>query len=203
VGLHFGFPFCHAGTVADPEFGEERSCDEFTPPEMKLGAHVAALGMKFYMGSMFPSEYHGRIFIAQHGSWNRSEKVGYRVVAVDPVSGEQTVFAEGWLEDENAWGRPVDVLVMPDGALLVSDDMAGAIYRIEYTPVTNTGSVLKNSSERRCGTMRSATDHNFITISGKRVLPEHFSVPAYLIEQASGKGCLSVSRHTNLTGEVK
>ncbi|HYO46723.1 MAG TPA: PQQ-dependent sugar dehydrogenase [Gemmatimonadota bacterium] len=131
-GLHFGFPFCHQGDVADPGFGE-RSCSEFELPARKVGAHVAALGMRFYDGSMFPPEYRERIFMAQHGSWNRSEKVGYRIVTVR-LDGDRAVadepFAEGWLQGEEAWGRPVDVLVMPDGALLVSDDRAGAIYRI-------------------------------------------------------------------------
>lgn len=134
-GMHFGYPFCHQGDLPDPEFGELRRCAEFTPPVVKLGPHVAALGMRFYTGSMFPAEYRNNIFIAEHGSWNRSEKIGYRVVRVGlsgtkPVKHE--VFAEGWLQGQSAWGRPVDVLVMPDGALLVSDDHAGAIYRISY-----------------------------------------------------------------------
>lgn len=133
AGIHFGFPFCHQGDVPDPDFGDRRPCAEFEPPAWKLGAHVAALGMRFYDGATFPPEYRDRIFVAQHGSWNRSSKVGYRVISVRiedgrPV-GEET-FAEGWLEGDDAWGRPVDVLVMPDGALLVSDDRAGAIYRI-------------------------------------------------------------------------
>ena len=133
AGLHFGFPFCHQGDVPDPEFGGGRSCADFEPPALNLGAHVAALGMRFYDGPMFPPEYHGRIFIAQHGSWNRSSKVGYRVVSVRLEDGRAVAaesFADGWLRGEEAWGRPVDVLVMPDGALLVSDDRAGAIYRI-------------------------------------------------------------------------
>ena len=133
AGLHFGFPFCHQGDVPDPEFGEGRSCADFEPPALKLGAHVAALGMRFYEGAMFPAEYGGRIFIAQHGSWNRSSKVGYRIVSVRLEDGRAVAaepFADGWLQGEEAWGRPVDVLVMPDGALLVSDDRAGAIYRI-------------------------------------------------------------------------
>ena len=132
-GLHFGYPFCHQGDVADPEFGDRRSCAEFEPPAWKLGAHVAALGMRFYDGAMFPPEYQGRIFVAEHGSWNRSSKVGYRIVSIRLESGRavgEETFAEGWLQGEEAWGRPVDVLVMPDGALLVSDDRAGAIYRI-------------------------------------------------------------------------
>ncbi len=134
-GLHFGYPFCHGGDIADPEFGSQRDCAEFTPPAQKLGPHVAPLGMRFYTGEMFPDEYHHDIFIAEHGSWNRSRKIGYRITRVqlqrDRVVSYES-FAEGWLEGENAWGRPVDVLVMPDGSLLVSDDEAGAIYRIVY-----------------------------------------------------------------------
>jgi len=134
-GMHFGYPYCHAGDISDPEFGALRACAEFTPPAVKLGPHVAPLGMRFYTGSMFPAEYRNNIFIAEHGSWNRSRKIGYRIKRVAlsgnlPVKHE--VFADGWLQGEAAWGRPVDVLVMPDGALLVSDDQAGAIYRISY-----------------------------------------------------------------------
>lgn len=134
-GLHFGFPFCHAGTLPDPEFGEHRPCQAFVPPEYKLGAHVAALGMRFYDATLFPADYHGSIFIAEHGSWNRSTPVGYRIVRVRLKQGRATqaeVFVDGWLEGATAWGRPVDLLVMPDGALLVSDDRADAIYRIAY-----------------------------------------------------------------------
>jgi glucose/arabinose dehydrogenase len=134
-GLHFGFPYCHGGTVPDPEFGRKRSCDEFVKPVQALGAHVAPLGMRFYTGSMFPAEYRNRIFIAEHGSWNRSRKVGYRLVTVtldgDTAKAHEP-FATGWLQGEDEWGRPADVLVMPDGSLLVSDDRAGAIYRITY-----------------------------------------------------------------------
>ena len=134
-GLHFGFPYCHAGTIADPKYGDKRPCSEFVQPEIRLGAHVAALGMKFYTGSMFPSEYRNQIFIAEHGSWNRTAPVGYRITLVR-LEGSKAVrydvFAKGWLQGEKAWGRPVDVLVAPDGALLVSDDRAGAVYRISY-----------------------------------------------------------------------
>jgi glucose/arabinose dehydrogenase len=135
-GLHFGFPYCHGGDIPDPEFGTGKSCEEFTSPRMKLGAHVAALGMRFYRGTMFPGEYQGRIFIAEHGSWNRSTPVGYRITMVtlkENAAVGYSVFAEGWLKGEKAWGRPVDVLVMPDGSLLISDDRAGAVYRIVYT----------------------------------------------------------------------
>ncbi len=133
--MHFGFPFCHAGDISDPEFGQLRACREFTPPAVKLGAHVAPLGMRFYSGSAFPAAYRNNIFIAEHGSWNRSKKSGYRVVRVTISPGgsaREEVFAEGWLQGQSAWGRPVDVLVMKDGSLLVSDDQAGAVYRIAY-----------------------------------------------------------------------
>jgi glucose/arabinose dehydrogenase len=135
-GMHFGFPYCHGGTIRDPEFGGKRSCTEFTPPAVALGPHVAALGMRFYTGSMFPAEYRSQIFVAEHGSWNRSAPIGYRLSLVR-LHGDRAVkyetFAEGWLKNGTPWGRPVDVLVMPDGALLVSDDYAGVIYRITYT----------------------------------------------------------------------
>jgi glucose/arabinose dehydrogenase len=134
-GMHFGYPYCHGGTIPDPEFGSKHPCSEFTAPAVPLGPHVASLGMRFYTGKMFPSEYQNQIFIAEHGSWNRSEKIGYRItLASRDEQGHlsYSVFAEGWLQGQQEWGRPVDVLVMPDGALLVSDDEAGAIYRISY-----------------------------------------------------------------------
>nr|WP_232071375.1 PQQ-dependent sugar dehydrogenase [Paraburkholderia pallida] len=138
VGLDFGFPYCHGGDVADPEFGAGHPCSGFTPPVAKLGAHVASLGMRFYTGTMFPPGYRDSIFIAEHGSWNRSKKVGYRVVRIianaDGTDAHQEVFAQGWLNsDETEWGRPADVLPLPDGSLLISDDYAGAIYRVTYT----------------------------------------------------------------------
>ncbi|MFO7955593.1 MAG: sorbosone dehydrogenase family protein [Candidatus Brocadiia bacterium] len=134
-GLHFGFPYVHGRGILDPEYGDRGIPENFTPPEQELGPHVAALGMRFYTGDMFPDEYDGQIFIAEHGSWNRSVPIGYRVMLVrledgEPVSYEP--FAHGWLQGGDAWGRPVDVLVMPDGSLLVSDDRAGAVYRISY-----------------------------------------------------------------------
>lgn len=135
TNLHFGYPYCHGGTIPDPEFGAKRPCSAFTPPIQNLGAHVAALGMRFYTGTQFPAEYRQQVFIAEHGSWNRSKKVGYRVSLVK-LEGNKAVsytpFASGWLQGDNAWGRPADVLVLPDGSLLVSDDFAGAIYRIRY-----------------------------------------------------------------------
>ncbi|MFL9894900.1 PQQ-dependent sugar dehydrogenase [Paraburkholderia sp. RL17-381-BIF-C] len=138
AGMDFGFPYCHGGSTPDPEFGKDYPCSGFTPPAVKLGAHVAALGMRFYSGSMFPPAYRNTIFVAEHGSWNRSKKVGYRVVHVvtDPDGGNarQEVFAEGWLQPgEAVWGRPADVLPLPDGSLLISDDYAGAVYRVTYS----------------------------------------------------------------------
>jgi len=135
-GDHFGFPFCHAGTIADPEYGDQRPCSEFIPPAAKLGPHVAPLGMRFYTGNQFPRKYHHAIFIAEHGSWNRSTPIGYRVVVAFPQAdgtARTEVFAEGWLKGSRAWGRPVDVLQAADGSLLVSDDAADMIYRISYT----------------------------------------------------------------------
>ena len=135
-GDHFGYPYCHADTVFDPEFGASRSCSEFIPPAALLGPHTAPLGMRFYTGDQFPMKYHHAIFIAQHGSWNRTTPIGYRLMVAFPKpDGTATteVFAEGWLKGTSAWGRPVDVLVAPDGSLLVSDDAADMIYRISYT----------------------------------------------------------------------
>jgi len=136
AGLHFGYPYCHQGDTLDPEFGKDKKCSDYIAPDQKLGPHVASLGMRFYTGSMFPPEYKNQIFIAEHGSWNRSHKIGYRIALVKMSDDHHTksneVFADGWLQKEAAWGRPVDVIVAPDGALLVSDDTANAIYRISY-----------------------------------------------------------------------
>ena len=133
--MHFGYPFCHGKNISDPQLGNQQPCANFTQPAMELGPHVASLGMRFYTGDMFPDTYKRQIFIAEHGSWNRSTPIGYRVTLVR-LNGNQAVsyetFAEGWLQNSNAWGRPVDVLVMPDGALLVSDDRADVVYRISY-----------------------------------------------------------------------
>jgi len=137
AGMHFGFPYCHGGTISDPEFGRRRSCADFTVPVQNLGPHVAALGMRFYTGTQFPETYRNQILIAEHGSWNRSKKIGYRVSLVRVENGKGVTyepFATGWLQGETPWGRPADVLVMPDGSLLVSDDYAGVIYRITHHP---------------------------------------------------------------------
>lgn len=136
AGLHFGFPHCHGKDSADPEFGKAAACSQFTPPEWSFPAHVAALGLRFYTGKAFPADYRQQLFVAQHGSWNRSQPQGYRVVLVRFKDGKpvaEEAFAEGWLRpDGQVTGRPVDVLELPDGALLVSDDKNGAIYRIAY-----------------------------------------------------------------------
>lgn len=135
VGEHFGFPYCHQGDTPDPEYGRRHPCKDYAPPVLKLGAHVAALGMRFYTGSMFPARYRGAIFIAEHGSWNRTRKSGYRVMVVD-VDGKrvtgQRPFVTGFMQNEIAWGRPADVQPLPDGSLLISDDRAGVIYRVTY-----------------------------------------------------------------------
>jgi glucose/arabinose dehydrogenase len=136
-GMNFGFPFVHGADIRDPAFWDKRPKDfEFTPPAIQLGPHVAALGMRFYTGKMFPENYNNMIFIAEHGSWNRSKKTGYRVTMVRVKNGKALsygIFCEGWKQGESAWGRPDDVQVALDGSLLVSDDLAGVIYRIYYT----------------------------------------------------------------------
>jgi glucose/arabinose dehydrogenase len=133
---HFGYPFCHQGDILDPDFGKGRACSEFNPPLLKLGPHIAPIGTMFYTGSMFPAEYKNRLFIVQRGSWNRTEKLGYGITTVTLAMGQppkQEGFASGWLENNQPWGRPAYLFQMPDGSLLVSDDYAGAIYRISYS----------------------------------------------------------------------
>lgn len=134
-GMHFGYPFCHGAGLRDPEYNAGRDCASFTPPVAQIPAHNAALGMRFYRGAMFPAEWKGRVFVAEHGSWNRSTPSGYRV-SVFTLDGPRVVrqetFLEGFLAGGEAWGRPVDVQELPDGSLLVSDDAAGAIYRVTY-----------------------------------------------------------------------
>ncbi|MCS6982135.1 MAG: PQQ-dependent sugar dehydrogenase [Flavobacteriales bacterium] len=135
-GLHFGFPYCHGSQIPDPDYGRIASCQNFTPPAQELGPHVAPLGMTFYTHKRFPQRYHNGIFIAEHGSWNRSTPIGYRVTFV-PVQDDKAlgyeVFASGWLRpDGSRWGRPVDVITTSEGHLLVSDDYGDAIYIITY-----------------------------------------------------------------------
>ncbi len=142
VGQHFGFPYCHAGELLDPKFGQDEDCSDYRAPAQKLGSHVAPLGVKFYTGDMFPADYQGQIFIAEHGSWNRSKKIGFRVTKVSLENGRPVAyepFATGWLQNEAVSGRPVDLLVLEDGSMLVSDDHAGKLYRISYTEGENEG----------------------------------------------------------------
>jgi len=135
MGQHFGFPFIHGRDVEDPHYWKVKPDILFTPPAYELPAHVASLGMRFYTGNMFPNYYKNGIFIAEHGSWNRSEKIGYGVSFVkvrDNKAISYEIFASGWLEPGTVWGRPADVEIGPDGALYVSDDRADVIYRISY-----------------------------------------------------------------------
>jgi glucose/arabinose dehydrogenase len=133
---HFGFPYCHQGDFADPEFGWGRSCSDYTKPATLLGPHAAPLGMRFYTGKMFPAKYQNAIFLTRHGPWNRTKKYAADVVAVfiDTKGNVTKVepFLTGLVENNNYLGRPADVMVMKDGSLLVSDDHNGAIYRVSY-----------------------------------------------------------------------
>lgn len=134
-GMHFGYPWCHGSDVLDPQFGKGRSCGDYTAPVQNLGAHVAPLGLKFYTGEQFPEAYRNQVFIAEHGSWNRSKKAGYRISLVRLEDGQAVAyetFADGWLQGQTTKGRPVDLLVQPDGSMLVSDDANGLVYRIYY-----------------------------------------------------------------------
>lgn len=136
-GQHFGYPYCHAGEIADPEFGQKRACSEFKAPYRKLGPHVAPLGVKFNTYDQFPAKYQDQIFLAEHGSWNRSSKIGYRISMVANVkqgTPSYESFIDGWLDEEEqeAWGRPVDVIFNDSGDMLISDDKAGLIYRVTY-----------------------------------------------------------------------
>jgi glucose/arabinose dehydrogenase len=138
-GEHFGYPHCHGHGLRDPEFGLRSDCSRYTAPVQALGPHVAALGMRFYTGAQFPPQYRGRIFIAERGSTNRAEPIGYRITEVELDGAQRAVayrtFASGWLQGAAAWGRPVDVEIAPDGSLLVSDDHRGALYRIRFAPI--------------------------------------------------------------------
>ena len=134
---HYGYPYCHGGDISDPEFGSKYPCDDFVKPVQNLGPHVAPLGVKFYDGNMFPDEYKGDVFIAEHGSWNRTKKIGYRISRVKIENNKSLgyePFIYGWLDkDKNdAWGRPVDIVFLEDGSMLISDDYANVIYRVTY-----------------------------------------------------------------------
>ena len=135
-GEHFGYPYCHGGDIPDPEFGVDKKCKDFTPPAWKFKAHIAPLGLRFYQGQQFPAEYKNQLFVAQHGSWNRTEPQGYRVALVK-FNHEQAIseqdFISGWLnKDGEVLGRPVDILTLPNGSLLISDDKLGVIYKVSY-----------------------------------------------------------------------
>lgn len=136
--MHFGYPFCHQGDLPDEEFGGMASCEDFTPPVQNLGPHTAPLGLEFYTAEQFPTSYNGQILLAEHGSWNRSKKIGYQISLVTLDEAQQSTgysaFAKGWLDEatDEVWGRPVDIEFLPDGSMLVSDDFADVIYRIYY-----------------------------------------------------------------------
>ncbi|MEQ1637183.1 MAG: PQQ-dependent sugar dehydrogenase [Methylococcales bacterium] len=135
-GQHFGFPYCHAGDIADPELAGSKRCGQFAAPTWKFKAHMAPLGMRFYTGAQFPAQYKNQLFVAQHGSWNRTKPQGYRVVSVEFKAGKpvsETVFIDGWLTDKDeVLGRPTDILQLPDGSLLIADDTLGVIYKVQY-----------------------------------------------------------------------
>ena len=133
--LHFGFPYIHGKNIQDPKFGKNpENISNFKKPEVELGPHVAALGMRFYTKKSFPEKYHKSIFIAQHGSWNRSTPIGYRVINIQQKNNEykKIIFADGWLKGRTKLGRPVDIEILSDGSIIVSDDKNGIIYRIFY-----------------------------------------------------------------------
>jgi glucose/arabinose dehydrogenase len=136
IGQHFGFPFCHQGNMADPEFGWGKDCSQYTQPVLLTGPHAGTLGMRFYTGKMFPAKYRNAIFIARHGPWNRTKKFGADVIVAWPDGkggiARMEPFLTGLVENNEYLGRPVDVMVMKDGSLLVSDDHNGAIYRVSY-----------------------------------------------------------------------
>lgn len=140
AGQHFGYPYCHQGNIPDPEFGSKFPCEDFVAPFQLMGPHVAPLGMRFYTGTQFPAEYQGEIFVALHGSWNRTPEAGHigaQVVLVKEEGGKsqgKEVFIDGFLMKSNNqyWGRPVDMIFLADGSMLLSDDMSGTIYRVWY-----------------------------------------------------------------------
>jgi glucose/arabinose dehydrogenase len=134
-GMHFGFPYCHGGVVPDPDFAKGRTCEEFEPPVAKLGPHVAPLGLSFYTGKQFPESYRNSVLVAEHGSWNRTTKSGYQVRLITLYNSKvvsDTAFIDGFLRGEEVVGRPVDVVTLADGSVLVSDDFGGRIYRVTY-----------------------------------------------------------------------
>ena len=136
-GQHFGYPYCHGSTIPDPQFGDGKNCADYVAPVQNLGPHVAPLGLKFGVTGNFPETYENKIFIAEHGSWNRSTKIGYRISLVTENNGvgqSYETFASGWLDEatQSVWGRPVDLVFAADGSMLLSDDYSGTIYRIWF-----------------------------------------------------------------------
>lgn len=135
VGLHFGYPYFHGGDIADPEFGKDKKASDYAKPALNLGAHVAPLGIHFYRGKQFPKAYHHQLFVAEHGSWNRSKKAGYKVMLAT-IEDNKVVsyqdFISGFMANEQTYGRPVAMLELPDGSLLVSDDYAHQVYRVKW-----------------------------------------------------------------------
>ena len=139
-GRNYGWPYCYGDRIPDPKYGNPESCTQTTPPAFKMQAHSAPLGLTFYTGKLFPEEYRGDLFVAFHGSWNRTEPTGYKVVRIKIKGGVPEKiedFASGWLQGLRAWGRPVDVIVGPDGSLYVSDDRGGIVYRITIDKEAN------------------------------------------------------------------
>ena len=137
AGMHFGYPFCHQGDILDPEYGKGKNCSDYTAPAQKMGPHVAPLGLQFYTGSQFPAEYKNKLFVALHGSWNRTIPNGYKIMIATIGADSKVVkyepFAEGWLQkDKKVLGRPTAIEIAKDGSLLVSDDKNGVIYKIAY-----------------------------------------------------------------------
>ncbi len=140
-GEHFGYPYCHGGDILDPELANEKKCSQFKPPVWRYKAHVAPLGMRFYQGLQFPPTYQNQLLVAQHGSWNRTEPQGYKVVLItfgeDGLPKSEENFISGWLTPQGeVLGRPVDILTLPDGSVLVSDDQLGVIYRVTHSAKT-------------------------------------------------------------------
>jgi glucose/arabinose dehydrogenase len=138
AGQHFGYPFFHGHSIADPEFGSDKNPADYVEPALDLGPHVAPLGMMFYTGTQFPEAYQQQILIPEHGSWNRSPEAGHtghRITSARTDADGKLhyeVLIEGWLQDNVAWGRPADLLQLKDGSLLISDDLANVIYRLTY-----------------------------------------------------------------------
>jgi len=132
---HFGFPYVHAGAIVDPEFGKGKNISDYSPPALALGAHVAPLGIHFYTGKQFPGSYKEQLFVAEHGSWNRTKKSGYKVAVANVEQGritKYTPFITGFMHNETTFGRPVAFAQLNDGSLLISDDYANVIYRVSY-----------------------------------------------------------------------